>query len=705
MIKLIGYMFFRFFSDSKKTLFISLLILCNLFVMSFQLEQINDFNSSEILGDLGNNITQNNIVVTSTVSDIDHFKNNIDDVIDMSHRNKSGSSGLYLQYLNSLFNIYTDLRSTLDISSVTFSNSQFFTYTFDVIFCIAGILIFVFTIFTQDYSLGLSPLTRSTSYGYKTLPLCKLISIIVFSILLLLSLLLTEFICYGSDLDISSPVQVLPYMALCPYQLSISDFLLISFFCKLLVCISYVFVCMIFICKSSNALWGMFSSLVIAGLCILSSKLTITSSFSILKYFPPLNMADPHTLFARYSAVALFKNLYPAVPLVFGVYIIAIILLFFLVWFLSISYCPFQHSFSKKNFRISFPPHSLYIHRKSYSLSILNHEFYKCIVSSKIIIIIILTIFVSYYIQTTSFFVSSTSANELYYKEFIEDYSGEDIDSSLWTSLKSEDISITADILQAKKTSWNTAHDDFAKGKITIEDYESILTDCSDAVNKCDVFRKIETYNAYLSSINSSACFVYDTGWNFLFQRSLDLPVYIAILLVSTILFSIETDKKVSAWGADTLIRTTIYGRKQTYHAKIIVALLCCMIVYFFSELLTVTFIIKNYTLPLHDAPIKSLIIFKNTILNSTIGQTFLMYECVRFLQLVSFSFIFLSFSHLLNNNFVSCIGGVIILHISSSFVHDISIFSSPIYLAVFSLFLLLSSALLYTSIIRWTNT
>ncbi len=699
MIKLILYAFFRFFSDSKKALTVFALIVCNLLLMSYYVQQESSSDSGEIVN---NHFMQENTSVLYTVSDAYEFDDNISWVINKAQHNRTLSSGIYLQYHTAVTKTYTNLKNTVDVSSHVFSDSNFFTYTFDVVFYIACTLIFSFTIYSEDYILGLPTLTRSTKLGQKHLSFCKLCSVILFSLSIICITTYTEWILFGQDLNLVSPVQTLPYMAICPYPLLIYEYIFISSFCKFLVCILYVFVCLLLICKSQNIVWSGFYSACIAILFIVVSELPINSSFSVLNYISPQSMSDANSLFSHYSVIACFDNIVPAIPVVFGFYILSIVILSIFVCQRTASYIQGTRLTSpiiakKISFR-TLPQKK----RSSYSLHILTHEFYKCFISQKLYIIILVAIFASIGSQLQTPRISIKNASELYYHEFISDYSGNDVNTSLWSPIKSENINATASILDVKKNRWNTASSDFMSGKISITEYENILAECSDAVTKREVFRNIERYNSYLASCGEPVCFVYDTGWKFLFERSLDIPIYIATLLIASSIFTIETDSKVSASGMDTIVRTTLFGRKKTYFSKVTVSCFCICLLYFCSEFYVISYLSNTYSLPLPEASIQSLMLFKDSTLDITIGQALLLYELVRFVQLLLFSFLFSSFSHLIKNSFISIICGVIFLSISSLFVCDMSIFISVIYLIAIILFACLSFFWSWISCSKW---
>ena len=699
MAKLLFYTFFRFFSDSKKTLIVFTLISCNMLFMSYYMQQSNPVESGEIFG---NYLHRKNTTVVHTVSDADEFYDNISLVIDTAQHNRSISSGIYLKYHDVIIRVYASLQEKVDVSSCEFSDSSFFSYAHDVTFCIACILIFSFTIYSEDYMLGLLPVTRSTKYGQKMLSWCKVSSMVLFAGFIVGFTTFTELILFGNDIELLAPVQTMPNMAVCPYSISVFEYLLISSFSKFLVCLVYVLICLLFICRSPRIIWGGFYSMCIAAIFIALSRLPVRSAFSIFNYISPQKVSDARSLFSQYSTIVCLNNIVPAIPIVFGFYIILTAVLLVFVQRTASSY---MQSTRLSSAKIRKKMYRRAVSKKkcnSYSLHILCNEFYKCLVTQRLYIVIVVAVFISIIGQTQTTIVSNENISEIYYREFISDYSGDRVGESLWSAIKSESIKATAAILETKKILWNNAGSDFINGRISISEYENILTECSDAVTKREAFRKVERYNDYLASYNDPVCFVYDTGWKFLFERSLDIPIYISVLIIASSLFTIETESQSSSYGMHVILRTTAFGRRKIYCSKIAVSFFCCFLVYFCSELFMVLYAAARYSLPLFHAPMQSMIIFANSMGDFTLGQTFLLYEFFRFVELLSFSLLFSSFSHLMRNSFISIICGVVLISVVSLIVFDIYVFLSYTYLAASVLFICISIICSWKSLTKW---
>ena len=115
-----------------------------------------------------------------------------------------------------------------------------------------------------------------------------------------------------------------------------------------------------------------------------------------------------------------------------------------------------------------------------------------------------------------------------------------------------------------------------------------------------------------------------------------------------------------------------------------------------------ILYIADRYSLPLFDAPMQSITIFADSIHGFTLGQTFLLYELIRFVGILFFSLLFSGFSHLIKNSFISIICGVILISVLSLIVSDISVFLSYTYLAASILSVCISIFCSWKSCAKW---
>ena len=93
-------------------------------------------------------------------------------------------------------------------------------------------LLFSITIYGEDISLGIMPIIRTTKNGRIKLALAKQLSVLLFVFFSVILFLSSEIIVYGKDLMFGAPVQSLPEMALCPYNIKVFQYLIIYFCTK-----------------------------------------------------------------------------------------------------------------------------------------------------------------------------------------------------------------------------------------------------------------------------------------------------------------------------------------------------------------------------------------------------------------------------------------------------------------------------------------
>ncbi len=672
MMKLFGYIYYRFFSDGRKSALLALLFCLNLASMYLVLRTVPEIEPGEIFGKNDANNRQN---ITDTVSSAEEFYDNILFMYDAAEHDLERAQGLFADYDHTILSIYGRLLESIEIPDDNFTSSRFFSYHFDAAFIAAAVVLFAVTIYTEDSALGLPLLIRTTRNGRHCLNTVKQTTVLVFTFACTSVFILSELLVFGGNLPFYAPVQTLPGMALCPYLINIAQYLAVTYLMKSLAVALYIFICLFIIQFSGNVIFCCGFSVAIGSLSVAASLVSPTSIFNVSNYIGIYRLFCVSPLFSRYVAVAFGNRLYPAALIVCAAALIFLATLFTAEIFISPASIIRNQTVSKKklvpvptadnypvNIKIKSDPRVI-------SRTLYVHELYKCVYSTGAWIILLVAIIMSVYSSISSQ-ISELSANELIYLEYIAYYSGDTVEESLHTNLKSEDISITASVLEKKKELWYNAGNNFTAGKITLEEYEEILTECGDAVIRQDAFRRVETYNRYLSK-RQDVSFIYDTGWNAVFSRGIDLPVYIAALLLSVGIFMIECDKSTSACGFDVILRTTIRGRKETLKNKLYVLALCCLILSAISESVSTLSIITDYPLPLLRASADSLMIFAEAPHRITIGEMFIMNEFSRIFSLMSFSFVFAGISYIIKNRLTAVICGVSILLLFRLIVAD----------------------------------
>lgn len=108
--------------------------------------------------------------------------------------------------------------------------------------------------------------------------------------------------------------------------------------------------------------------------------------------------------------------------------------------------------------------------------------------------------------------------------------------------------------------------------EISLAEYQEFMEQREYAASRQELFKTIEDHVQYIDEMKESgyeAWFVYDTGWTMLFFSDFDWTLYAVLLLMGVGCFASEYDSRSSTGGFVQILRTTKYGRKKTYIAKL----------------------------------------------------------------------------------------------------------------------------------------
>ncbi len=435
-------------------------------------------------------------------------------------------------------------------------------------------------------------------------------------------------VLYGKSLPLSSAVQVLPEMALCPYAITVWQYFIYTCLVKIAVLFIFSLLCLLIISYTYNILISCVWGTGITAINVVLADGITAPLFSPLHYISLYTIGAVTPLMSRYRAVSWFGRLYHATSFVLLCLIIAAAVLVFANVMIYCFHRPVYtankltvFSIFKKlcgqSIQTASDPSIVRKLRsqqmkpeKSYSLSLFSCELYKIIISSRIWIILLLFFTASVYTGTQQY--KADTAFEKIYRDYMTYYSGGTVESSIWNEEKSADIYGEAVKLDDERKLWDQAENRFLRNEISIDEYEEILSLYSDIPVRRDAFIQVEAVNLYLSSRSDTmkGSFVYDTGWNAFFRRSPDLYLYMSVLLLGSCLFSTEHDAKTSAYGMAVILKTMRYGRKQLFNSKINVLIACCLSGAFLSEIISVYFITQYYTLPFPTTAAASLPLF-----------------------------------------------------------------------------------------------
>ncbi len=682
IMKCCVYIIYRFFTDIKKVIAVIILLFLN-FITFFLYTGSDGENISS--GEIsGNNSLTTKQTVVNTVMSADEFYRNLRLVCNTAEQNleiQYETEGLQTEYERNVLNIYGHITESVRLSDSDFLLSgRYFLYSYDLVYLAIIIFIFTASVYIDDYSFDLLPVLHTVKHGRLTLAFAKLTALFSASFAMVLISSSASMVLYGKSLPLSSAIQVLPEMALCPYVITVWQYFIISCIIKIAVLFVFALVCLLFVSYTYNILICCVWATGIAAINVVLADAITAPLFSPLRYISLYTIGAVTPLMSRYRAVSWFGRLYHAASFVFLYLIIAAAVLVFANVMIYCFHRPVYTANKLTAFRffkkicgksIQTAPGLSIVRKlrsqqmkpeKSYSLSLFSCELYKIIISSHIWIILLMFFTASVYTGTQQY--KAVTAFEKIYRDYMTYYSGDTVESSIWNKEKSADIYGEAVKLDDEQKLWDQAENRFLRNEISIEEYEKTLSLYSDIPVRRDAFRQVETVNHYLSlrSDTMKIGFVYDTGWNAFFRRSPDLYLYMSVLLLGSCLFSTEHDAKTSAYGMAVVLKTMRYGRKQLFNTKINVLIACCISGAILSEITSVYFITQYYTFPLPNAAATSLPLFAGLDLPVSLFGMAVICEFLRVFCLLVFSLFVGCLSELFKKRLPAIITGTGIL-------------------------------------------
>ena len=159
---------------------------------------------------------------------------------------------------------------------------------------------------------------------------------------------------------------------------------------------------------------------------------------------------------------------------------------------------------------------------------------------------------------------------------------------------------------------------------ITRDEYYAYLKDYYRAEFIIEPLERLYTTSNHLMTLSRQGivgCFVYDTGWNKLYNREYDIFLYMLVIIATSVCFGAEYESNTSGGGFSQILRHTKRGRDKTFYAKLVAAL----ILTFPASLVCVGFDVTNvarlWQLPDGNVPLISLVEYANAPLSLTLGQ------------------------------------------------------------------------------------
>lgn len=618
MIRITFFTLYRFFTNGKNLAAIFVVIMINLLMMNAFCLYNPPAQSTELTDDG----TDETFMIKNSVSSVGEYYSNTEALVNSAEfflgSYKDNDSPI-VRYEKKIIDIYSDIDEKITLADSDFTDTRFFLYTYDAFFMTVLLLIFLITTFVDDYTLGFLPIVRSTQNGRKTLAGAKITASLIYIVSISVLMSAVSVLFCPDAIPWNSPVQSLPGMALCVYNLTVLEFFIITQVCKIAVITVLALVLLPLIILSYNTAFSVISA---TGICAIQLYLSASpfSTFSVANYMSLYTLFNPSNLFSQYRAVMIFGKLIDA-SVCFAIFIptaITVLIPIYFVSFIRRNSVLGVHIPKKEKLDTIVHRVRTYIRRPTKQkncryISVSRHELHKIFVTSGFRVMLALLLIVRVVISIPN--GSALTAEEKMYRNYLLLYEGESFSRSYWTEYKELLISESAEDLDIQVNQLNEAEKDHTLGLISDDRYDRILFECEDAYERHDIFEKIERYSDYLKAKAEDGrrvSFVFDGGWNKFFTRDADYVLYIAIILIASYIFTIEHDSNTSSYQTASIVRATPNGRKKLFRIKMRHLLVCTTVSTLVSEFISVISISEEYSLPNPFASAESIAMFDN---------------------------------------------------------------------------------------------
>lgn len=571
--------------------------------------------------------------VFSKIENISNYQTIIQDVIDQSEQNLEkcellGISENSFSYRYQQKNI-SQYCYIMNAANVRFENAKgwdiFFLYDIDNILIFVFIAILSITIYSVESQTDCLSIIRVTKGGRFPTAISKGIVLILSILVVNLLFSIETAIIIGHKIgfsNIDNAIQVFKDFVFCPFKLSILQYGITSFVFESVSYFTFSTIATLIILLLKNTLLAYISTMGIYCVNLVFYFLRSLSGNMALNTISIISVSSSDTLLTQYKATNFFDHVISNPPLTLILYSIILCLtaLFNLIIYNKLSAQKFHLPFLKKHQKnlIHFPLLSKPNHKwRIYSLSVFFHEIFKTLFSSKKILILLLLLIMKFGISSIEFQPYKSYSDQVY-KEYMLYLEGE------LTSEKTEFINNERKKINDILSLRNQIQSQYINNDISVDKYKEYLAQYNDALGRDEVFSIIEKHAVYINTLASegkSAWFVYDSGWKVLFDSNFDWTLYIACILISSSIFSIEYSKKTSSHPFLYIMRSCKKGR---YHIFLSKTLFCVSI----TSILTIIWCVvdlfyanNSFDLPLLSAPIQSIEEFASIIFSLSIGQ------------------------------------------------------------------------------------
>lgn len=589
-----------------------------------------EINTSSISGLYFDTLNKDHAVFGKLLDSIEYaqdFKDNIQKVIDTAKYNLTEFETLYknknsyiFQQQKKVIELYDKLKYMPVRPAYNVGWEKYYFYNTVIIFIFFAALIICSEAFATDGQC-LRVIIHSTKKGRFQTVIAKIGAVFILNFISLLLFSVTNLIIIGMFYgfsDVTSGIQSVQSFMLCPVNLSILSYIILSFFTKFLI-ISAFSAILLFVSVYGNQIITYISGILFISLNYILSIIRYVDDNNVFKNLNFYSASNVNYLFTRYRSFNFFDNAVGYVPVTIILYSLIFIAFTATVLWLYLK----KIKIDNISFKLYFPVKDLYIKfkdrikkhvnqkldgtvQKKYIKSIFGWEVYKVLISKRLIyfvaFLIIIYLFISYNENKP---IVSYSNNA--YLEFNEILHGE------VTTEKEKWIKNERQRLNEIITDYSRIKEDYLTHKISTEDYMEAYDQYNIAVSRSAELSVIEERYNYLTGVkntkNIDGWFLYDTGWQLLLFKDFDIILFACLLLLFGGLFSDEYSENKFV----NILRSCKNGRGKLFNAKMLTVFSLTSALFVIFKGTELALIISNFGLPDAAAPLVSMPEFSNT--------------------------------------------------------------------------------------------
>lgn len=533
---------------------------------------------------------------------------------------------------------------------------DFYSYTAGDLLLFAFIIMLASALFLQEKQCGFWQIIRTARHGRLATGAAKLSAFVIASAVALLLFAGSSFAVFGAVCGYSSPdnvLQVLDTFRFSTLQITVGQYLplclLLKWSALLVFGLTAVLLSLFFTHTSEAYAVGV----LFFGVQYLMQAFPYLDADHPFRNLNLLTVAEGVRLTSRYRTLNIFGN---AVPAMLCWAILAVVLTVVCVSGTLLLYSKAHLSFDRPSiFKRLLPkdlPKPIGTKRapkrrtiKGSVHSLFTWELYKRLVSDRMLPLIALILVLKCLsgIETAT---SPLSYSDTIYHEYMTLYSGE------WTDAKSDAIATEGAYLDETINNVQFMREAARAGTISDAEYAAYLEALDYAGGRQYYFEQIEAHERYLQAkmqeTGVTLSFVYDSGWERIFNAESDLWLYAALFLLLCGSFSGEYRSNASSGGFADIQRTTLGGRKHTFYAKLCSALISSALITLLFSAVDLVLVAVKYDLPELSASIVSIERLSSLPTSLSIGQYLVLYLLTKLGMALLFCLLVFSLSALL---------------------------------------------------------